>query len=112
MAEEQIDPVASVPVDPVTSVPEGKKSFLVMMRKGKNGTLEKAIFIDGELLDWSVDVSSMMDARKMSRDMKSPYIWREVQRDIAKHFLEAVCDTLGRQVTEEDIKKASLTGWI
>ena len=104
MAEEQIDSA--------TSIPEGKKSFQVMMRKGKNGTLEKAIFIDGELLGWPVDVSSMLDARKMARDMNNPFIWKEVQRDIAKHFLEAVSDTLGRKVTEEDIKKASLTGRI
>jgi hypothetical protein len=92
--------------------PEGKKSFKVMMRQGKNGVMEKAIFIDGELLDWSVDITSLMDAKKMAKNMNSPYIWREVQKDIAKHFLEAVSDTLGLKVTEEDIKTATATGWI
>ncbi len=97
---------------PSLPVPEGKKSFKVMMRKGKNGVLEKAIFIDGDLLDWSVDISSLMDARKMARDTSSPYIWKEVQKDIAKHFLEAVSETLGRRVTEDDIKRATAEGWI
>lgn len=87
--------------------PEGKKRFEVKMRKGENGTIEKAIFIDDEILDWSIDMSSYMDAMKMG-----PMYRRAVQHDIEKHFIESVSDFLGRKVTMNEIKEAIKTGWI
>ncbi len=84
-----------------------KVSFEVRMGKGKNGTIEKAIFIDGELLDWSVDVSSLLDAAKMG-----PKYLRIVQRDIEKHFTESVSEVLGRKISHLEIKEATKTGWI
>lgn len=91
-----------------TSPPwEGAKTFEVRIRKNTNGTVEKAIFIDGERLDWSVDLSSYMEACKMGLAFQ-----REAQRDIERHFTESVSDVLGRRVTAEDIKKATKTGWI
>lgn len=72
-----------------------------------NGTLEKAIFIDDEMLDWSIDMSSFVEAVKMG-----PTFMRAVQRDIERHFIDSVSDFLGRKVTMEDIKEAIKTGWI
>jgi hypothetical protein len=86
--------------------PEGKKTFEVKMR-AKAGGVEKAIFIDGELLDWQIDMSSYAEAVKMG-----PQYYREIQRSIEEHFTEAVSDTLGRKVTIEEIKLAIQTGWI
>lgn len=84
-----------------------KLSFEVKMRKGKNGTIEKAIFIDGELLDWSVDMTSLLDAAKMG-----PKFFRVVQKDIEKHFVESVSEVVGRKITPKEIKEATKTGWI
>lgn len=72
-----------------------------------NGGIEKAIFIDGELLDWSVDISSLMEAKRMG-----PVFFRAVQRDIERHFVESVSEVVGRKVTPEEIKNATATGWI
>lgn len=82
-------------------------SFEVKMRQGNNGTIEKAIFIDGEMLDWSVDISSLMEAMKMG-----PKFYRAAQRDIEQHFTASVSEVVGRHVTAQDIKDAIKTGWI
>ena len=87
--------------------PEGKKRFEVKMRPAVGGGVEKAIFIDNELLDWQIDLNSYFDAMKMGQQYR-----REIQRNIEEHFIESVSDTLGRKVTMEDIKAAIKTGWI
>lgn len=84
-----------------------KKKFEVKMRPAKGGGIEKAIFINGEMLDWQVDINSLVDAQKMG-----PLYFKEVQKDIEKHFVESVSDFLGRKVTAQDIKEAIKTGWI
>jgi hypothetical protein len=83
------------------------KRFEVKMRKGKNGTVEKAIFIDNELLDWSIDMNSLMEAMRMG-----PKFFRAAQKDIERHFVESVSEVIGRKITVNDIKKATQTGWI
>ena len=90
---------------PMTS--EGKKKFEVKMRPTSGGGIEKAIFIDEELLDWQIDMNSYIDAMKMG-----PKYRREIQRSIEENFTEAVSDTLGRKVTIEEIKMAIKDGWI
>ena len=86
---------------------EEKRKFEVKMRMHSNGSIEKAIFIGGEQLDWSIDVSSFLDAQKMG-----PKFQKAVQEDIAKHFTESVGEFIGRKVTMEEIKVAIKTGWI
>jgi carbon monoxide dehydrogenase subunit G len=86
---------------------EGRKSFEVKIRPAKGGGIEKAIFIGGELLDWQVDINSLVDAMKMG-----PMYVKEVQRDIEKHFVESVSDFIGRKVNADDIKKAIKDGYI
>lgn len=85
---------------------DGKKRFEVKMRT-KAGGVEKAIFIDGQLLDWQIDMSSYAEAVKMGHLYQ-----REVQKSIETHFVESVSDVLGRKVTIEEIKTAIQTGWI
>ncbi len=87
--------------------PIQKKRFEVRMKMHPNGSIEKQIFIDNEMLDWSVDSSSFLEAQKMG-----PQYMRAVQEDIAKHFIESVSEVLGRKVTIEDIKQATIDGWI
>ncbi len=87
--------------------PSEKKRFEVKMRKGNNGTVEKAIFIDDELLDWTIDMSSYMEAMKMGTMYR-----REAQKDIERHFIDSVSDFLGRKITMNEIKEAIKTGWI
>jgi hypothetical protein len=85
----------------------GLKKFQTLFRAGPNGSFEKAVYIDGEELDWKIDISSFKDAMRMG-----PMFKREIQRDIELHFVESVSDFLGRKVTIDDIKKAIKTGWI
>lgn len=84
-----------------------KLSFEIKMQPGPNNTIKKHIYIDGELLDWSVDVTSLMDAYKMG-----PYIFQAAKKDIEKHFVESVSDVVGRKVTAQEIKQAGIQGWI
>lgn len=81
--------------------------FEARMRMHPSGGVEKALFIDGQKLDWTIDVSSYMEASRMGQHFK-----RAVQDDIAKHFVESVSEVLGRHVTIDEIKKATITGWI
>lgn len=81
--------------------------FETKMRQRPDGTVEKAIFIGGEKLDWGVDISSLMEAAKMG-----PQFVRAVKKDIEKHFTESVSEVIGRKVTNDDIKKAIVDGWI
>ena len=85
----------------------GFKRFEVRTRPAKGGGIENAIFIGGELLDWQVDLNTMMEAAKLG-----PHFLREVQKDIERHFAESVSDFIGRKVTVDDINKATQTGWI
>ena len=100
---------ASFDSDGTPLFPDGNPMlrFEVKIRKRDDGEMEKAIFIDGELLDWSVDLASLVDAARMG-----PKFLKEVQKDIGKHFVESVSETIGRQVNEADIKRATQTGWI
>lgn len=77
------------------------------MRKGPGGNIEKAIFIDGELFDWSVDMNSLADAMHMG-----PEMFEAAKRDIEKHFTESVSEVLGRKVSDDELKQAIRTGWI
>ena len=86
---------------------EPKKKFEVKMRKNSDGSIEKAIFIDDEMLDWSIDMNSYLEACRMGFMYQ-----REAQRDIERHFIDSVSDFLGRKVTMDDIKNAIKTGLI
>lgn len=86
---------------------EGKKTFEVKMRPAKGGGIEKAIFIGGELLDWQVDLNSLVEAMSMG-----PMYYKAVQKDIEKHFVDSVSDFIGRKVTADDIKQAIKDGYI
>ena len=69
--------------------------------------IQKAVFIDGEKLDWEVDAQSLMEARRMG-----PKFFKAVQRDIERHYVESVSEFIGRKVTAQDIKEAIRTGWL
>lgn len=88
-----------------------KRSFRVMMRPlgpdpRKDG-MEKAVFVDGKKIDFSIDVVRFLEARQ-----KGPRQVFEEQRQIERRFVKAVSDALGRRVTAEEIKKATREGWI
>ena len=95
-----------------TPIPEDSKGnplckFEVKIQKKPDGTVEKAIFINEELLDWSADLSSLKEAYQMG-----PKFFYAAQKDIEKHFINSVSEVLGRHVTQEDIKNATKTGWV
>jgi hypothetical protein len=84
-----------------------KVRFNIGMRKRPDGTIEKAVFIDGEKLDWSLDISSLMEAKQMG-----PKFFREMQKDIIRHYTESVSEFVGRRFTIDEIQTAIQTGWL
>ena len=82
-------------------------TFEVKMRQDPTVGLQKAVFIGGELMDWSVDIQSLAEARAMG-----PKFFRAAQRDIEQHYVNSVSEFIGSKVTATDIKKAIKNGWI
>lgn len=85
----------------------GLVKFETRIKFHSNGSIERQIYIGGELLDWSVDVSSFQEAQRMG-----PMYQRAIKEDIAKHFTKSVSEVVGREVSMEDILRATKTGWI
>jgi len=88
-----------------------KHRFQVMMRSlGPNPHLdgvEKAVFVDGKKLDFVIDVVRFLEARS-----KGPRYLAEEQKRIERQFVKSVSEAVGRKVTVDEIKKATVDGWI
>lgn len=88
-----------------------KKKFEVKMRPlgpdPKNDGVEKAVFVDGKKLDFKIDVLRFLEAKQ-----KGYSFLIEEQKKIEKQFIKSVSEALGRKVTVEEIKRATLEGWI
>jgi hypothetical protein len=91
----------------VKPAPIKKARFEVKMRMNRDGSVDKAIFIDDKHLDWEVDKDSYIKACQMGPEFQAA-----ADRDIERHFVESVSDFLGRKVTLIEILKATQTGWI
>lgn len=87
-------------------VPDGKKKFEVKLIK-KDGALRQAIFINDEMLDWSINMHDFAEAKAMG-----PKYFNVIQQDIVRHFIDSVSDFLGRKVTIEEINDARKLGYI
>jgi hypothetical protein len=85
---------------------EGKKKFEIKFKKVGDKVL-KAIFINDVMLDYSVDVEALKKISALGSEYKKAALL-----DIEKHFIECVCDMVGRQVTAQELEKAFRTGWI
>lgn len=95
--------------------PDGKGGFMhrfeVMMRPLgpdplKDG-VEKAVFVDKKKLDFSIDVIRFLEARR-----KGPKYLIEEQKRIEREFIKVVSEAVGRRVTTDEIKRATVEGWI
>jgi hypothetical protein len=87
---------------------EAKKvPFKTLVKKHPNGSLERKIFIGNTEVDYSIDITSFMEARKMGPAYESA-----IKADIVKHFTECVSDVLGRKVTYAEVLAATKSGWI
>lgn len=88
-----------------------KNKFEVKMRAlGPNPQqdgVEKAVFINGKKLDFKIDVLRFLEAKQKGIN----YLIQEQQK-IEKEFTKSVSEAIGRRVTTEDIKKATIEGWI
>lgn len=88
-----------------------KHRFEIKMRKlgsdpEKDG-VEKAVFVDGKKLDFSIDVIRFLEAKRMG-----PAALFEEQKRIERLFVKSVSEAVGRRVTVEEIKRATVEGWI
>lgn len=88
-----------------------KHKFEVKMRPlGPNPQqdgVEKAVFVDGKKLDFKIDVLRFLEAKQKGIN----YLIQEQQK-IEKEFVKSVSEAIGRKVTVEEIKKATIEGWI
>lgn len=69
--------------------------------------VEKAVFVDDKKLDFKIDVNRFLEAKSKGIN----YLIEE-QKKIEKEFIKSVSEAIGRKVTTEEIKKATVTGWI
>jgi hypothetical protein len=98
-------------VPPLDEKGRFKRRFQVMMRPlgddFQRDGVEKAVFVDGKKLDFSIDVVRFLEARR-----KGPKYLFEEQKRIEKAFVKSVSEAVGRRVTVKEIKKATEEGWI
>lgn len=73
----------------------------------KEDGVEKAVFVDGRKIDFKIDVIRFLEAKS-----KGPQYLAAEQRRIEREFVRSVSDVLGRKVTAEEIKRATVEGWI
>lgn len=69
--------------------------------------VEKAVFIDGKKLDFTIDVLRFLEAKQ-----KGINFLVQEQNKIEREFVRAVSEALGRKVTTKEIKIATIEGWI
>jgi len=86
---------------------EEKLKFEVKMKMKPSGEVEKAIFVGGEMFDYSVDVLAYHKACNLGPEFKET-----VQQDIVNHFVKSISEFIGRDVTMPDVINAIKTGWI
>ncbi len=73
----------------------------------KKDGVEKAVFLDGRKLDFKIDVVRFLEAKQKGVN----YLIQEQQK-IEKEFVKAVSEALGRRVAVDEIKRATIEGWI
>lgn len=73
----------------------------------KKDGVEKAVFVDGKKLDFKIDVLRFLQAKSRGVDE----MIRE-QKRIEREFINSVSEAVGRRVTREELKIATIEGWI
>lgn len=84
-----------------------KKKFVVKSSKDDNGKVIKAIFVDGEMLDYSIDEEALKKVSALGAEYKKMALL-----DIERHFIECLSEFVGRKLNKTDITNAFMTGWI
>jgi len=84
-----------------------KKRFETKFTKDKYGKVVKGLFVDGELLDYSVDIEALKKISAFGLEYKKAALL-----DIEKHFCECLSEFVGRHLTKQEIEDATKTGWI
>jgi hypothetical protein len=84
-----------------------KVPFETRIKIHSNGEVERKIFVDGVMLDYSVDITSFQNAVRMG-----PQYREAIMSDIVKHFTNCVSDMVGRKVTYDEVLAATKSGWI
>lgn len=109
MKEEEKKIINEIP--PLDSKGNFKRKFEVKMRAlGPNPQqdgIEKAVFIEGKKLDFKIDILRFLEAKH-----KGISFLIEEQKKIEREFIKSVSDAIGRKVTTEEIKRATMEGWI
>lgn len=98
-------------VAPLDAKGNPKHKFEVRMRvlgsDPMRDGVEKAVFVDGKQLDFKIDTLRFLEAKSMGADRLI-----QEQKRIEKEFVKSVSEAVGRRVTKEEIKIATVEGWI
>ena len=86
-------------------IPEGKVSFKIGYIYHPDGSLEKKVVIDGEIMDYSIDYAAYLEAHRRG-------LGEQIKKDIATHYLKCVSEMVGRKVTAKEIMEAEKLGYI
>ena len=101
----------TIGVQPLDSRGNPKLRFEVKMRvlgsDPMRDGVEKAVFVDGKQLDFKIDVLRFLEAKGMGVNRMI-----QEQKRIEREFVSKVSEAVGRRVTKEEIKVATLEGWI
>lgn len=81
-----------------------KTRFEIRKVKNENGISKKVVYINGNPLDWELDIS-LIKTDNVDTLLNS-------QKNLEKDFTNKVSQYLGYEVTYQEIKKAMKTGWI
>jgi hypothetical protein len=86
-------------------IPEGKVSFKIGYIMHPDGSLEKKVVINGEVMEYSIDYAAYLEAHRMG-------LGNEIKKDIAKHYLSCVSEMVGRNITMQEILQGEKKGFI
>jgi hypothetical protein len=108
MEDNKVETYGQIPFDKNGNL---KRKFEVKMRplgpNPKEDGVEKAVFIDGRKLDFKIDVLRFLETKQ-----KGINFLIEEQKKIEREFVKSVSEAIGRRVTTDEIKRATIEGWI
>ena len=64
----------------------------------------RAIFVDGHLFDWEMDLEGLKKAASFTAG--NPTLQKSIEGDIQRHFVESFSEFIGRPITLIEIVEA------
>jgi hypothetical protein len=68
----------------------------------------RAIFVDGELFDWEMDLDGLQEAKKFHSG--NPILKKSIEGDIQTHFLQSFSEFIGHSITLNEVVEGIRNG--